>query len=463
MKRDLAGRPLLAASIGLIVGISAIDHPLNFLFLALLLYLSRQKPATCVWAAAACVIGLILAPPPSKPLSQDFGSMRIEGVVSTPPSVGRLGETSLVNTGNHLFQVIFEGRTDIAMGQRVQAYGRILPPHGDYTEMLETEGAAATLLCRSGDSQVLRSGPIWFEMSSRARESFFQDVRNDLDQDQAAMVGAMCFGAGGVLDRAAEKRVDRLGVAHILSASGLQVYLLALMLQLLLSRLPIKRGGQIALIVFVLALYASATGLHPAVIRSSIVAVVALAAYLFRREPDLLSALGLAAILTLLWQPWTVYTPGFQVCFVTSLALALFWRPLKRDRSRRFLNQMGSRLWLLFRTSLVATLAALPVTAFHFGEVSFVAPVANLAITPVVPVIIAAGLIAWPLGLISGPFQAGVFRAICGPLAGWILLVTDWMGNQPWCAVQVPAFNAYWIALYYGAVLLARERFWPTR
>lgn len=460
MKGDLAGRPLLAASLGLMVGISALNHPLNFLFLGLILYLCWKRPATCVWAAAAGVLGVFLAPPEPRPLAQSSGTMRIEGIVVTPPSTGRLGNTSLVDTGSHLFEVIFEGRSDIVMGQRVRVYGRLLSSHGGYAEMLKTESAVATLLCRSEDSQILAPGPFWFELSSGARKSFFDNVNNDLPEPQASMIAAMCFGAGGVLDHATEQRVDRVGVAHIVSASGLQVYLLALMLQLLLSRLPLKRGVQIGFIVIVLALYACATGLHPAVIRSSIVAVVVLVAYLFRREPDLLSALGLAAIVTLLWQPWTVYTPGFQLCYVTSLALAIFWRPMKPERSHRLLNVALRRVWILFRTCLVATLAALPLTAFHFGQISLAAPIAGLILAPVVPVIIGAGLIAWPLGMISTPLQAGVFRTICGPLAGWILLATDWMGNQQWCAVQVPAFNAYWMVLYYGGVLLLRENLW---
>ena len=108
-------------------------------------------------------------------------------------------------------------------------------------------------------------------------------------------------------------------------------------------------------------------------------------------------------------------------------------------------------------------MATVPLTAFHFGEVSFVAPIASLLIAPAVPVIIAAGLVAWPLGWISTPLQVGMFRVVCGPLAGWILLVTDWLGNQPWCAVQAPAFNAYWMVLYYGVFLLAREKLWSRR
>jgi len=458
MREELAGRPLLAASFGLMIGISALAHPLNLLFLAAILTLCRKKTSSCVWASAACMLGLLISPAQPMPLAQRAGTIAVQGRVSTPPTLGRFGESCLVDTDTHLFEVVFRSRRDLAMGQTVRAYGRILPLSGGFGETLRTEGAAATILCQPSDGRILSPAPAWFEAGSRLRNSFLEGVDSSLDGDQAGMVGAMCFAAGGRLDRSMQQDMSRMGAAHVLSASGMQVYLLAFMAQLLLSRLPVKRGVQVVAIVVILACYASATGFHPATIRSSLVATVAMVAYLFRREPDVLSATGLAAIVSLLWQPWALYTPGFQLSYVTVTALCLYWRPFQPSKIKGLWPALGSRLRFLLRTSLIASLAASPLTAFHFGQVSLVAPVANLLVAPVVPVVIAVALISWPLGALTPALQTGLLKIICGPLAGYILAVTGWLGSQPWSAFQWPPFSPYWMVLYYGGFLLLWRR-----
>src|SRR5207237_909819 len=141
------------------------------------------------------------------------------------------------------------------------------------------------------------------------RNAFLQMTKNTFTSEQSSVINALCFGTSGEVAPSLRRELQNSGAVHLLTVSGLQVFLLAWLLQWVLSVAPIPRTIQIGIIFLILALYTCAAGLHPSVLRAGIMAIVTLVAYLFRREPDFLSALGLAAIITLLWQPWAVFTP----------------------------------------------------------------------------------------------------------------------------------------------------------
>jgi competence protein ComEC len=437
------------------IGLSLPAHSPNLLFFAGLIALCNRKPVTCIVVGASTLIGVLCAPsaPQAVPSS---GAIALDGTVVSPPTLGPKGASAVVDAGRHRYDIVFLGHDEVALGQRVHVYGRLLPLRGSFGRSLLNEGVSATVLCRYNDLEILDHGPFWFETGNRLRNSFLTSVGGSLSGREAALIDAMCVAAGSRLDKSTHEGIVRSGVAHIVSASGLQVYLLAAAVQVILSLFPIKRGVQLGVVFCVLAAYLSATGFHAATLRACIVTVVALSAYFFRREPDYLSATGLAAIVTLLWQPWSLYSPGFQLTYVAVAALSLYWKRFPSLRNKEKWQIFLRWLWLLFRVSLIATLATAPITAFHFGEVSLIAPFTNLLIDPVVPILLLIAMIFWPIGLLLPNLHAAVLNLVAAPLAGWILFVTDAFGGLPWTFIQLPEFSAYWLILYYSVFLLIK-------
>jgi competence protein ComEC len=248
---------------------------------------------------------------------------------------------------------------------------------------------------------------------------------------------------------------------HIVSASGLHVGLIALLLLWALSLFPIPRWLQLAVLACVLALYAVASGLHPPVVRASIMAFVLAAAYLVRREPDMMSALALAAVVQILWDARAVFDPGFQISFVVVAAFALFsFRASAPKGSPREKLKLNLRNGL--GGAILATVASAPLAAYSFGSVSFTSVVANLAIVVVLPVLVVGAMLAHLLSFAVAPLGVGLMVGLVGPLAGWLDFVTESLGGE-WAAVSVPAFSGYWLLLVYGLMLvLWRPRLRPA-
>src|SRR5579862_3155378 len=142
MKADLVGRPLVVASLGLMIGISSVAHPFNLAFLVVLLATFWKQLVPSLWASLACLLGVFMAPFQPQPFpSAGSSPLAITGTVITPPTVSRNGETCMVNTGQHLYSVVVKGRRDLALGQQIHVFGLAYPLSGQYGVMARTEGA----------------------------------------------------------------------------------------------------------------------------------------------------------------------------------------------------------------------------------------------------------------------------------------------------------------------------------
>ena len=124
------------------------------------------------------------------------------------------------------------------------------------------------------------------------------------------------------------------------------------------------------------------------------------------------------------------------------------------------LDRIAGRVWLLLRASIIVTLAAGPIIAFHYGLVPLLAPLSALLLAPAVPAAIVLALIAFAFSLLP-VVQAGILHVLVAPLADWITFVAHLLGGPAWAAVSVPPFNAYWLMPYYAGSLLLFD--WTRR
>lgn len=231
-----------------------------------------------------------------------------------------------------------------------------------------------------------------------------------------------------------------------MSASGLHVGIFAVFLNFVLARLPVDRRIQIGLLLVVLLLYMGATGLRPPVVRAVAMAALIMPAYLWRREGDLLSALGIAAIGNLLFDPRAVWDVGFQLSFVAVFAIGLFpwYPPARREGERPITDTIVQSVWI----SLVVTVATSPLTAYYFGYVPLIGVFANLVATLPVTMIVVGALAAWSVSWI--PFASLAIMTVVEGAATFLLASVAWMASFPWAAIHLPAFSAGWILVVWA-------------
>ena len=100
------------------------------------------------------------------------------------------------------------------------------------------------------------------------------------------------------------------------------------------------------------------------------------------------------------------------------------------------------------QSGFVATMAASPLVAYYFGSLSFIAPIANLAVAPWVGPIVGGSLLAFLSQWIPTvpEFLVHQIVAPCSSMLEWSVRLT---GSPWWVAASVPPFSGWFVGAFY--------------
>ncbi|KPJ85418.1 hypothetical protein AMJ57_03160 [Parcubacteria bacterium SG8_24] len=230
----------------------------------------------------------------------------------------------------------------------------------------------------------------------------FQEAVFDLypDPEASFLLGLLMGSREGIPDRLTED-FRMTGTSHILAVSGYNVTQLIRIAVVLAALCAIPRRRASAGVAVLVLCFALLVGDDASVVRASIMGSVAVLATLCGRLYGGFIALSVAAAVMLAFNPLILrHDVGFQLSFCAVWGLYAF--------GERFTAAMTDRPFLsrtLLRTAaetLAATLATLPVILLTFGRFPLGAPLVNIMVLPLLPFIMAGGLVSASLHLIHG-------------------------------------------------------------
>lgn len=236
------------------------------------------------------------------------------------------------------------------------------------------------------------------------------------------LVIAMLLGDSRLIDADIRQTFTRAGVAHILALSGLHMVLVTWLAWLLLLPLDLLllRRVRLLLTIVLMADYAVFTGLSPSVLRASIMIAMAIASELLYRRSSPVNALGVAALCILVVDPSQLQGAGFQLSFITMAALLV---ALPRGEATQS-GIWAIRLKSAIMATVVAIVATLLVSVHHFNTISVVSIVANVLISPLVPVVMG---LASVFALLSA---AGLEFAPVSQATDAVCRLMEWIATQ---------------------------------
>jgi len=244
------------------------------------------------------------------------------------------------------------------------------------------------------------------------------------------------------------------GVTHVLCVSGLHVGFVLAGVFLIAGPLGVPRRFYLLIVVPVLIFYAVMTGLGPAVFRAGVMAVLVLAAALLGRERDWPTALALAAGVLLLFNPLYIHELGFQLSFAATWGI-LYLGPLLGELLRVRLS-LPHWLTIPLQVTIAAQLATMPLLIYHFNLISFIAPLANLLLVPLVGVIMLAGFTGCVTGLLFLPV-AELINAGTGALIDFFLALAGLLKSIPGGAAYVATPPWLAVPLWFAGLVLVAE------
>ncbi len=237
----------------------------------------------------------------------------------------------------------------------------------------------------------------------------------------------------------------RGGCLHAFAVSGMHVVLLAGLLWPLLRLLRVRpvvgRWVQLA----VLGVYVLVTGFSVPAVRAYVMLAALMMALAFRRRAGLVNTWCFAALVVLLVEPWQLYSAGFllsfsiyaAICMGASLCLResgwvapdAFIPPRIYTRLEQWQRAADYSLRGTVAVALVAWLVSLPLTYCLFHTLTPWSFATNIAIAPLIPLAMGAGLAALAF---AGVPLLGAASSWCALHAAQLLMaVAAWLGYLP--------------------------------
>lgn len=351
-----------------------------------------------------------------------------------------------------------EGSPLYGYGREIEIKGQLNVPQGmknpggfDYRRYLAGNGMSAVVFAVK-DHIVqggMAGGNFAVRLGFTLRSKLVDVINRSLPPQQAGLLNGMLIGYREGLSREVEDAFSDAGLSHIMVVSGANILFLVMPLLFLFKRLRIGQKTANITTILVVLLYTTITGFSPNVMRAAIMAVVVLAGQLLRRESEVLTSLSLAAVLLLVYNPYTLFDIGFQLSFAATLSIILFQKNIRKWSGIRW---MPGFLADIVAVTLAVQIGVIPITVFYFNKVSVISLFSNLLAVPILQVITILGSAMALLGQIS-VWISQALGYVNSPFLSFVLLVSRLSSELPFAVVKIPTPPLWGIAVYYGAVL----------
>lgn len=328
----------------------------------------------------------------------------------------------------------------------------------------------------------------WSAVAGATRSSLhdnFDILRRGGHPEQAAILSSLVIGDYSGLSTDTREAFQNSGTYHVLVVSGLHIAWIATVLLHCFKGLRVPPEVSRVLVACMLTFYTGLVGSQASISRSLWMFVLYLAGQAFFRRALPVNITLASAFALLVIRPDWLFDAGFQLSFLSVLAICVTGLPLieshisalagppglagrqdrlnldsgKAARAGRRLRVRcellaeaagdGWRPW--FERVLLAccrrsatAIGALgsmaivtisvqlwlePVLAYHFNRLCWIAPLANLVAVPLSSLALAAGMIAALFSRVS--LLAPVLLGLAGRLAQWLLYSAQWIAGLP--------------------------------
>ncbi len=417
---------------------------------------------------------------------------------------------------------------DLRIGDRVRGWATCQVPRNfrnpgspDHAGLLLRRGISLIGRTRSGRLLEVIPGDCadaWTRAASAIRGGLQQDLdrlRQAGGREQAAILASLILGDYSDLSTDTREEFQNSGTYHVLVVSGLHVAWIAAVLLHLCRWARIPQGAGRFLVAALVLVYTGLVGFQASISRALWMFILCLAGQACFRRAAPANITSAAAFFLLAARPDWIFDIGFQLSFLSVLAICLtgiplieeylkpLLEPLKQagrierlDLRMGLLRRAGRRLrtrcelvaeacgdhWhsvlepallavgrglsrmLLTVGSMIAVTVSVqiwlePVLAYHFNRLSWIAPAANLFAVPLSSLVLAAGM-AGALASRLAPLSSFLL-GVAASLSSLLLMAARFVSGLPgaWQRCPTPPL----CVVLMGAALLFAWKFMEWR
>ncbi|MBI5126243.1 MAG: ComEC/Rec2 family competence protein [Candidatus Taylorbacteria bacterium] len=285
------------------------------------------------------------------------------------------------------------------------------------------------------------------------KKLFVRNLELVLGEPHASLASGLLVGEKHSLSSELLDEFRRVGLTHIIVLSGYNIAIVVQTIGSMLVWLP--RRIRIILSAVSVVLFCVLVGGGATVIRSMIMALIALFGEYIKKDYSPLRALLIAGYVMVFHTPLiALYDPSFQLSFIATLGLILLGKPLEK-RCTWLPEKYGVRT--LVSSTCATQIAVSPLILYLSGSISVGGIIVNFLVLPTVPVTMLSVFLTGITGFISY-WLSYMWGIVSHLFLQYELFMVRWWAGFSWMAVeQSVSFEVtlVWYALYIVVLIIA--------
>lgn len=281
-------------------------------------------------------------------------------------------------------------------------------------------------------------------------QKYIKDTINGtLTDEEGNLLLAILLGDKDKLSEDIQESFKTSNLSHMLAVSGAHVSYIILGLTYVLQNSIIgKKNGKIVCIFFLLV-FMAITNFTPSVTRACIMAVLTLFSGIIYRKSDVYTNISVAALITLIFNPYSLLDLGFQLSYGGTIGIIIF---IKRIQEKKSNSKVINYIKQMALVSIYANIIIIPIMMYHFNTVSFTFIISNIMASPILGIIVITGFLFIIASITVKPLTR-LIAIFIKPILSILIKISQICSKLPFSNILVVTPYMFNVISYYAIIL----------
>ena len=281
-------------------------------------------------------------------------------------------------------------------------------------------------------------------------QKYIRDTINGtLTDEEGNLLLAILLGDKDKLSEDIQESFKTSNLSHMLAVSGAHVSYIILGLTYVLQNSIIgKKNGKIVCIIFLLA-FMAITNFTPSVTRACIMAILTLFSSIIYRKSDVYTNISVAALITLIFNPYSLLDLGFQLSYGGTIGIIIF---IKRIQEKKSNSKVINYIKQMALVSIYANIIIIPIMMYHFNTVSFTFIISNIMASPILGIIVITGFLFIITSITVKPLTS-LIAIFIKPILSILIKISQICSKLPFSNILVVTPYMFNVISYYAIIL----------
>ena len=281
-------------------------------------------------------------------------------------------------------------------------------------------------------------------------QKYIKDTINGtLTDEEGNLLLAILLGDKDKLSEDIQESFKTSNLSHMLAVSGAHVSYIILGLTYVLQNSIIgKKNGKIVCIIFLLA-FMAITNFTPSVTRACIMAILTLFSSIIYRKSDVYTNISVAALITLIFNPYNLLDLGFQLSYGGTIGIIIF---IKRIQEKKSNSKVINYIKQMALVSIYANIIIIPIMMYHFNTVSFTFIISNIMASPILGIIVITGFLFIITSITVKPLTS-LIAIFIKPILSILIKISQICSKLPFSNILVVTPYMFNVISYYAIIL----------